>query len=81
MYAIRSYYGSDIAIAVGIVTIWPNIIMAITPQKPSVPTAKPKRKNSIAPKIVLMAVMNTGAVPNRFEVVSGIVLIVIMRVI
>jgi hypothetical protein len=31
-----------------------------------VPTANPKRKNKIAPRIVAIAVKNTGAVPNPF---------------
>jgi hypothetical protein len=41
-------------------------MMRITPQKPRVPTPKPKRKNRIAPRIVEIAVKNTGAVPNDF---------------
>jgi hypothetical protein len=55
---------SDKASAVGIVTICPNNIIRITPQKPTVPTAKPNLKNKIAPKMVEIAVKNTGAVPN-----------------
>jgi hypothetical protein len=50
--------------AVGMVTIWPSRMMRIAPQKPSVPTANPNLRNKIAPKIVDMAVKNTGAVPN-----------------
>jgi hypothetical protein len=34
------------------------------PQTPRVPTANPNRRNNIAPRIVEMAVKNTGAVPN-----------------
>ena len=41
-----------------------NNIINITPQKPKVPTAKPKRRKSTAPKMVEIAVKNTGAVPN-----------------
>ena len=55
---------SDKARAVGIVTKWPSKMIIITPQNPSVPTAKPKRRNKIAPRIVEIAVKNTGAVPN-----------------
>lgn len=55
---------SDIANAVGMVTMCPSKIINITPQNPRVPTAKPNRKKSIAPKIVDIAVKNTGAVPN-----------------
>ena len=55
---------SDIANAVGMVTKWPKSTIKITPQKPKVPTAKPKRKNNMAPRIVDIAVKKTGAVPN-----------------
>lgn len=55
---------SEMASAVGMVTICPIRMMRIAPQKPSVPTANPNLKNKIAPKIVEMAVKNTGAVPN-----------------
>ena len=43
---------SDMASAVGIVTICPRMIIRNTPQKPTVPVAYPKRRNKIAPKIV-----------------------------
>jgi hypothetical protein len=55
---------SEMANDVGIVTRCPKIIIRITPQKPSVPIAYPKRRNKIAPSIVEIAVKNTGAVPN-----------------
>lgn len=61
---------SDIANAVGMVTRCPSKMMNMTPQKPNVPTAQPKRRNSIAPNIVDMAVKKTGAVPNFFKVRS-----------
>jgi len=48
------------------VTKWPIRIINITPQKPRVPTAYPKRRNKMAPSIVAIAVKNTGAVPNPF---------------
>lgn len=57
---------SEMASAVGMVTICPSKIIKITPQKPSVPTAYPKRKNRMAPRMVEMAVKKTGAVPNFF---------------
>ncbi len=57
---------SEIARAVGIVTRCPNKIIRITPQKPSVPTAKPNRRNRMAPRMVEIAVKKTGAVPNFF---------------
>jgi hypothetical protein len=60
---------SEMANAVGIVTRCPRIIIAITPQKPKVPTAKPNLRNKIAPNIVEIAVKNTGAVPNLPEIV------------
>jgi hypothetical protein len=41
-------------------------MIAIVPAKPTLPTAKPKRRNIIAPNIVDMAVKKTGAVPNFF---------------
>lgn len=60
---------SDIARAVGIVTIWPSRIIKTAPQNPTVPTAKPNLKNKIAPSIVDIAVKKTGAVPNLlFEI-------------
>ena len=45
-----------------------------TPAKPKVPTAKPKRKNKIAPNIVDIAVKKTGAVPNPLAFFSVIAL-------
>jgi hypothetical protein len=50
--------------AVGMVTRCPSRTMAITPIKPSDPTAKPNLRNSIAPNIVDIAVKNTGPVPK-----------------
>jgi hypothetical protein len=50
--------------AVGMVTACPIRIMAIVPANPTTPTAKPKRKNIMAPRIVEIAVKKTGAVPN-----------------
>jgi len=47
---------SEIARAVGMVTACPMTISRSVPQNPSVPTAKPKRRNSMAPSIVDMAV-------------------------
>lgn len=58
---------SDIARAVGIVTVCPRSIINITPQKPKDPTANPKRKNKTAPRIVDIAVKYTGAVPKPFD--------------
>lgn len=55
---------SEIARAVGMVTIWPSKMMRMAPQNPNVPTAKPNLRNKIAPKIVDIAVKKTGAVPN-----------------
>ena len=64
---------SEMARAVGIVTICPRRIIPITPQNPTLPTAKPNLKNKIAPRMVLIAVKNTGAVPNfRFDWVDAI---------
>ncbi len=61
---------SESARAVGMVTICPSNMIRITPQNPRVPTAKPKRRNKIAPRIVETAVINTGAVPNfLFELI------------
>ena len=57
---------SEIANAVGMVTACPRNIIRTTPQKPRVPTAYPKRRNKVAPKIVDMAVKKTGAVPKFF---------------
>jgi hypothetical protein len=65
---------SDIASAVGMVTKCPKIIIPITPQKPIVPTANPKRKNNIAPRMVEMAVKNTGAVPKPLFVLIFVTL-------
>lgn len=60
---------SEIAKAVGIVTIWPSRIISTAPQNPTVPTAKPNLKNKIAPNMVDIAVKKTGAVPNLlFEI-------------
>jgi hypothetical protein len=42
------------------------IMINNTPKKPRLPTAYPKRKNRMAPRMVEMAVKNTGAVPNFF---------------
>jgi hypothetical protein len=39
-------------------------MMRTAPQKPSVPIANPNLRNKMAPKIVDMAVKNTGAVPD-----------------
>ena len=60
---------SEIAKAVGMVTICPNNIIRMAPQKPTVPTAKPNLKNRMAPSIVDMAVKKTGAVPNLVFIV------------
>jgi len=61
---------SDRANAVGIVSEWPKIINSKAPQKPKVPTANPKRRNRIAPRIVDIAVKKTAVVPNRLFVAS-----------
>ena len=63
---------SDMAMAVGMVTRCPSKIMAITPMKPSVPIAKPKRRNNIAPNMVDIAVKNTGAVPKPCDLLFSI---------
>lgn len=42
--------------AVGIVIKCPRRTTPIAPQKPNVPTAKPKRRNNTAPRMVDMAV-------------------------
>jgi hypothetical protein len=55
--------------AVGIVSECPRIINRNVPQNPRVPTAKPNLRNRIAPRIVEMAVKNTGIVPNRLILV------------
>jgi hypothetical protein len=47
-------------------------MIRITPQNPSVPTAKPKRRKRMAPRIVEIAVKKTGAVPNDFEELDSI---------
>ncbi|OPZ53348.1 MAG: hypothetical protein BWY89_01755 [Bacteroidetes bacterium ADurb.BinA012] len=47
---------SEIARAVGMVTACPMIISSRVPQNPRVPTAKPKRRNTMAPIMVEMAV-------------------------
>ena len=57
---------SERASAVGIVTECPSRMIRIVPAKPSIPTAKPKRRNRIAPSMVDIAVKNTGAVPKDF---------------
>ena len=41
---------SEIAKAVGMVTICPSRMIRIAPQKPNVPTANPNLRNNIAPK-------------------------------
>ena len=46
------------------VTTCPRTIIPITPINPTCPTAQPKRRNKIAPKIVDRAVRKTGRVPN-----------------
>ncbi len=62
---------SEMARAVGMVTICPSNMMSTAPQKPSVPTANPNLRNKIAPNMVEMAVKKTGAVPNLFfEMIS-----------
>jgi hypothetical protein len=57
--------------AVGTVIAWPIIISSNAPQKPSVPTAKPNLRKSIARRIVEMAVKKTGRVPNLFLADGG----------
>ncbi len=47
---------SEMARAVGMVTICPSRITPITPQNPRVPTANPKRRKRTAPRMVAMAV-------------------------
>ena len=42
------------------------MIIENVPRKPRFPTAKPKRRNMIAPKIVEIAVKNTAAVDSPF---------------
>ena len=44
----------------------------ITPQKPSCPTAIPKRRKRIAPSMVDIAVKKTGSVPNPFDLKAAI---------
>ena len=39
-------------------------MIASVPSSPVFPTANPKRRNMIAPRIVLMLARNTGAAPN-----------------
>lgn len=55
---------SEMARAVGMVTMCPNKMINTAPQNPIVPTAKPNLKNKMAPSMVEMAVKKTGAVPN-----------------
>lgn len=55
---------SEMASAVGMVIRCPRMIIVKTPQNPSVPTAIPNRRKRIAPRIVEIAVKNTGAVPK-----------------
>jgi len=50
--------------AVGMVIKCPRITNNKLPVKPMVPTAKPNRRNRIAPRMVEIAVIKTGAVPN-----------------
>ncbi len=50
--------------AVGMVTTWPIRMITTAPAKPTFPTTYPNRRNIIAPRMVEMAVRNTGAVPN-----------------
>lgn len=52
------------AMAVGMVTKCPIKIMRSDPMKPTDPIAKPNRRNITAPKIVEIAVKNTGSVVN-----------------
>ena len=66
---------SLMARAVGMVTRCPKRIINTTPQKPSVPTAYPNRRNNMAPNMVEIAVKNTGAVPNLFDCVDIIFLL------
>jgi hypothetical protein len=39
-------------------------MIPITPKNPTCPTAQPKRRNKIAPRMVESAVKKTGNVPN-----------------
>ena len=55
---------SAIAKAVGIVIACPIKTISIAPTIPVWATAYPKRRNNIAPRIVLIAAKKTGAVPN-----------------
>src|SRR5690554_2647386 len=59
-----SVASSPMARAVGRVMRWPMSTINMAPQKPRVPTAKPKRRKRMAPRMVEMAVKNTGAVPK-----------------
>ena len=56
---------SEMARAVGMVMRCPKTTSNKVPVKPMVPTANPNRKNRMAPKMVEIAVIKTGAVPNR----------------
>ena len=47
---------SEMASAVGMVTMLPTMIRMKTPHSPTVPTAYPKRRKRMAPKRVAMAV-------------------------
>ena len=61
------------AMAVAKVTVWPIRMMNKVPVKPTDPTAKPNRRNMIAPRMVEMAVRKTGKVP-KFDLVVARVL-------
>lgn len=55
---------SEMAREVGMVTRCASKMIKSTPMNPTEPTAYPNLKKRIAPKIVEIAVKNTGAVPN-----------------
>ncbi len=57
---------SEMASAVGMVTRCPNKMISTTPINPRVPTAYPKRRKRMAPRMVEIAVIYTGPVPKRF---------------
>ena len=63
---------SATARAVGTVTKWPTKTIINVETKPTWATAYPNRKNKIAPRMVEMAVKNTGQVPIVLRFSCGV---------
>ena len=63
---------SAMAMAVGMVIKCPIKIIKMVPIIPACATAYPKRRNRMAPNIVLMAARKTGAVPNPYPLLPDV---------